>query len=180
MLEQLLNKNLTRLEILKSESDKKILKTVHISVYRNHSFEHMTGMINKFLNQTGLTAEFSFSDYDDSFNFAPLSTKNDLNLIWIDFSRYSQIDINTWFNDRINSLKTISKKPIFVYYTGADSVRQNNKDVVMVNSNDIEIVTEEELNQKNASAIDDEVLKKTIISDMSNDIVAPATNNIVE
>ena len=50
----------------------------------------------------------------------------------------------------------------------------------IVNSNDIEIVTEEELNQKNASAIDDEVLKKTIISDMSNDIVAPAANNIVE
>ena len=50
----------------------------------------------------------------------------------------------------------------------------------IVNSNDIEIVTEEELNQKNTSAIDDEVLKKTIISDMSNDIVAPAVNNIVE
>ena len=50
----------------------------------------------------------------------------------------------------------------------------------IVNSNDIEIVTEEELNQKNTSNMDDELLKKTIISDMSNDIVAPATNNIVE
>lgn len=138
MLEQLLNKNLTRLEILKSKTDKELLKTVHISVYRNHSFEHMTGMINKFLNKTGLTAEFSFSDYDDSFNFAPLSQDNDLNLIWIDFSRYSQIDINTWFNERITALKSISKKPILIYYTGTNSVMPDCKDVVIVNSNDIE------------------------------------------
>ncbi len=50
----------------------------------------------------------------------------------------------------------------------------------IVNSDSIEIVTEEQLNQKNEPVIDEEVLKKSIISDMNDDIVKPASNDIVE
>lgn len=137
-MEKLLNKNLSRLEILKSNTDFPIQKEVKISVYRNHSFEHMEGMINKFLNQSALSANFSYSDYDDSFNFSPINSSCDLNLIWIDFERYKNIDINSWFLNRIEKLKQISSKPIFVYYIGAQNIELKVKDVVFKNALDIE------------------------------------------
>ena len=51
----------------------------------------------------------------------------------------------------------------------------------IVNANDIEIVTEEQLNKANEPVIDAEVLKKSIISDMVDDIVAtPTASDFVE
>ena len=45
----------------------------------------------------------------------------------------------------------------------------------------IEIVTEDQINKVNEPLIDEEVLKKSIISDMSDDIVKPAvTSDVVE
>ena len=139
MNELLLEKNLTRLQILKTIEDKDVeLKNINISVYRNHSFEHMENMINKFLLQSNLKASFVYSDYDDSFNFFKLSEKNDLNLIWIDFSRYKNIDINSWFLNRIKHLKLHSNKPILVYYTGIDELLIDDNNVIIANSNNIE------------------------------------------
>ena len=110
MIENLLKKNLTRMEILKSSINQDNYKNINIGVYRNHSFENMEGMINKFLNVCGLTAKFFYSDYDDSFNFFKFNSEIDLNIIWIDCTRYNDINIEKWLNDRIEHLKQISKK----------------------------------------------------------------------
>ena len=118
MIEFFLKKNLTRLQILRNKIKSDELKKVYISVYRNHSFEHMEGLINSFLSVTNLLAEFTYSEYDDSFNFQTLSDKNDLNIIWVDFSRYNNINIKNWISDRISNLRKISSKPILVYYIG--------------------------------------------------------------
>lgn len=137
-MENLLKKNISRLQILKYKNDN-ITKKIKIAVFRNHSFEHMEGMINKFLNASGLMAEFIYSDYDDSFNFSAVDTERDLNLIWIDFSRYNNIDVKTWFLYRINELKSNSKKPIFVYYTGTNiSFDNTDNQVIIKNSGLIE------------------------------------------
>ncbi len=138
MMDKLLNKNITRLEILKSKSSKSIKREVTICVYRNHSFEHMEGVINKFLNQSGLNAKFLYSDYDDSFNFQRLTGKNDINIIWIDFSRYNDLTIDKWFNERLELLNQISDKPILVYYIGVPFVSIKHKDIIVANSNEIE------------------------------------------
>ena len=144
MIENLLKKNLTRLEILKCEDLTKSPKEVYITVYRNHSFEHMEGMINKFLNYSNLTAKFSYSDYDDSFNFIPAGEKNDLNIIWIDFSRYNNIDIPKWISERLDNLVKISSKPVLLYYTGHNELNIKKKNVVLANTKEIEKELEED------------------------------------
>lgn len=138
MIEKLLQKNLTRLEILKAKTENQDFKTVNISVYRNHSFEHMEGMINRFLNQSGLHATFTYSDYDDSFNFNKLADTNHLNIIWIDFSRYNHINLYDWFSGRMALATQVLKEPILVYYTGASDIQLSNKNIVLAGSEHLE------------------------------------------
>ena len=123
MIDFFLQKSLSRLEILKSNPDKTLLKTIHINVYRNHAFESMETMLNKFLAVSGLQASFSYSDYDDSFNFSGNLENADLNIVWIDFSHYKDSNIIVWFQERIRHLRQHTAKPILVYYIGLKDLK---------------------------------------------------------
>lgn len=123
MIDFFLQKSLSRLEILKSNPHKTLLRHIHIDVYRNHAFESMEAMLNKFLAISGLQATFSYSDYDDSFNFANNPENTDLNIVWIDFSHYKDQAITKWFQERIQQLKKLTSKPIFVYSIGIDLLK---------------------------------------------------------
>ena len=135
MIDELLNPNITRMEILKYKGFPKKLRSIHISVYRNHAFEVMEGILQVFLKISGLQAKFFYSNYDDSFHFTTLSEANDLNIIWIDFSHYAQ---KNWFKDKIKQLREISKKPVLIYYTGCEDIDIDANCVVGVSSQELE------------------------------------------
>ena len=136
MIDFFLQKSLSRLEILKSNPDKTLLKTIHINVYRNHAFESMEAMLNKFLAVSGLQATFSYSDYDDSFNFTNNPENADLNVVWVDFSHYKNANIADWFQERIQHLRQHTAKPILVYYIGLDTLELDG--AITVNSASIQ------------------------------------------
>ena len=61
---------------------------------------------------------FNYSQYDDSLNF-DINDKYDLQLIWIDTSRYqNSVDLNNWLIKRIKYLRLKVKSPILFVYMG--------------------------------------------------------------
>ena len=136
MIDALLSPNVSRMEILKHNVvSSQNSRTIHISVYRNHAFEGLESMLQIFLQYSGLRAEFAYSNYDDSFHFSTLHEANDLNLIWVDFSHYSE---TSWFKNKVAQLQEISSKPILVYYTGAENLEVHTEHTVCVGSQEIE------------------------------------------
>ena len=136
MIDTLLSPNVSRMEILKHKrAPFNDLRTIHISVYRNHAFEGMEDILQIFLQCSGLRGEFAYSNYDDSFHFSTLYEANDLNLIWIDFSHYSETN---WFKNKVAQLREISSKPILVYYTGVENLDAHTEHTIYVGSQEIE------------------------------------------
>lgn len=115
ILNLLFKDNLKRLELLKIKS-KENNKKIRIAVYRNHSFESIASILNAFLNYSNITAEFVYSDYDDSLNFQ--LTDCDLNIIWLDLERYKNINLEAFLNERLTFLKENAKSPVLLIYTG--------------------------------------------------------------
>ncbi len=131
--------NLKRLDLLsgKANPDNKSLK---ISVYRNHSFELLASVLNAFLNFSNYTAEFSIGAYDDSLSFADVDDTADINLIWLDISRYKTLDIAGWVKERILALKKISKAKILFYHTGEVDLSQIDiADVIIADLSELKI-----------------------------------------
>ena len=101
-MEKLFSEKLNRLKLLnsqKSENDKNIL----ISIYRNHSFEMISSVINSFLKFSNLFAEFNFSNYDDSLNFQ--FKEADLQIIWLDIDSYKTNNLENFILERANVLR---------------------------------------------------------------------------
>lgn len=83
-----------------------------ISVYRNHSFEMVEHTISAYLDYADIRAEFLYSDYDDSLSFLHLEPESDMLILWIDFSRYSIKNIDSFIQERLSYLKNIFQKPV--------------------------------------------------------------------
>jgi len=83
-----------------------------VSVYRNHSFELVENTIHAYLDYADIKVNFSYSDYDDSLSFLNLDLSCDLIILWLDISRYKNINIDAFLNSRIRHLKVIFKKNI--------------------------------------------------------------------
>lgn len=104
-------KNPSRMDLLNYKN----VKTKHqfkIFVYRNHSFELIENTINAYLDYSNMSAEFEYSDYDDSLSFVNINDDADLIILWLDLSRYNTNNLSDFFNSRIKYLKTMYKKPI--------------------------------------------------------------------
>ena len=111
----LFKKDLKRLDLLKIKS-KDSNEKIKISVYRNHSFESIASVLNAFLDFSDITADFIYSDYDDSLNFEV--KKSDLNIIWLDLERYKNIDLSAFLTERLLFLREKVNKPILLLYSG--------------------------------------------------------------
>lgn len=96
--------NLSRSKLLSYSSTLTNLKKFRISVYRNHSFELIENTIKPFFDYAGISAEFIYSDYDDSLSFLNLDQRSDLLILWIDSTRYQNINFNKFIIDRIEYL----------------------------------------------------------------------------
>ena len=108
--------NLKRLDLLNSPVGG---VSIRVSVYRNHSFEMVASVINAFLHVSNYKADFIYSDYDDSLNF--VFHDADIQLIWLDTNRYKADNLTEFLMERVNVLRTKTKAPILIAYTG-DSV----------------------------------------------------------
>ena len=113
MINELLENNLTRLKIIKSKVKTQNPQKIKINVFRNHAFETMEALINVFLSYSNIEADFWYSDYDDSFNFNV--QQSDINILWIDVTRYKNINFAEWLQNRISVLKQESSAKILVY-----------------------------------------------------------------
>ena len=113
----LFKKDISRIDLLNYVPLSK--KHKKIAIYRNHSFEMIEHTIALYLDYAGISAEFVYSDYDDGLSFFNLDTTADLLILWIDFTRYQNQNINDFIIQRVNYLKTIFKNPIlFVPFEG--------------------------------------------------------------
>ncbi|HIA7122075.1 TPA: hypothetical protein ACWR2B_000408 [Campylobacter lari] len=65
-------------------------KKITINVFRNHSFEVISSILNAFLSFSKLKAEFNISSYDDSLSYDNFQ-KADLNIIFIDLNNYKKM-----------------------------------------------------------------------------------------
>jgi FkbH-like protein len=117
----LFERNPSRLELLNYPKNRHSLsKPYVISIYRNHSFELIANTIYPFLSFGGIEIKFEYSDYDDSLSFFNMDFSSDLLILWIDFTRYSVENIDSFIEERIGFLKKKYNKPIlfipFGYY----------------------------------------------------------------
>ena len=119
----------SRIELLKYQSTTSGKKKVR--VFRNHSFELIAKTMNAYLDYSGLGIDFSYSDYDDSFSFSDFDNTADCILIWADAQRYKEIDISSFFAERINTLRQKYAKPVILAVTG-NKIKLNIPDVFVV------------------------------------------------
>lgn len=134
---EIFNECLNRLNLLKIKPNPNN-KKIKIAIYRNHSFEMVGSVLNAFLDFSSLGAEFIYSDYDDSLSFTNVPYDVDLFIIWLDVTRYNNINIKMWIKDRICALKSITNKKIILYSTDEiDFSDINIPDTLIINSNKI-------------------------------------------
>ena len=81
------------------------LQEIVIAVHRNHAFETVASVLNVFLAQSGLSARFCYSSYDDSLSFTDSLLQADVHILWLDFVRYTGSDLSTWLAERIQTLR---------------------------------------------------------------------------
>ena len=140
---EIFNEELNRLKLLSIKTDESNRK-IKIAVHRNHSFEMVATVLNAFLDFSHITAEFLYSDYDDSLNFTEIAKDADLNIIWLDLKRYNNVNIKTWLKERIIYLKNFSNSKILVYTTGEEDLSDIKiPDVLIADSNNIQAFLKE-------------------------------------
>lgn len=107
--------NLKRLNILKSQISKS-KQALRMSIYRNHSFEMISSILNYFLSESCINLEFVYSDYDDSLNFD--FKEADIQVLWLDLGRYNTTNLVDFITERVNFLRAKTASPILVAYLG--------------------------------------------------------------
>ena len=124
----------TRLELVeyKPQSTKKF----KIGVYRNHSFEMVANSMKAYLDYANISADFIYSDYDDSLSFINIDSSVDMMIVWLDLKRYKTNDVESFLNERIDVLIDMFKKPVLVVPFDGNLKLKNNK-VVSVELNEI-------------------------------------------
>jgi len=85
-----------------------------ILVCRNHAFEPVASVLGAVLDYAGICPNWIYSDYDDTLSFSNIDANADLLILWIDFSRYKNVNAENFVAERIKYLRTLFKKNILV------------------------------------------------------------------
>jgi FkbH-like protein len=105
-------------------------RSIKMRVHRNMPFEFVASALPAFLSYADLSAEIPTSDYDDALNFH-LEFQADCELIWLDYSRYSdRFDAPTlaqWLFERLQALRAATTAPILVADGGGASKDLNER-----------------------------------------------------
>lgn len=75
--------------------------SVRIVVVRNHGFELVGSALKVYLGLSKVKVEFVYGPYDDSLSFSEEIPDADLILVWLDFGRYSAVDLSSWVQSRL-------------------------------------------------------------------------------
>ena len=118
----------SRVELLKLKSAWP-LSTLTIRVHRNHAFEHVAAVTEPWFAWWGKSVSFVYSDYDDSLSFAfEDGAKVQLELLWLDLSRYSgrfeSAALVEWLKGRLTALRAHTSAPIILVPTDATDDQQ--------------------------------------------------------
>ena len=124
----LLRERLNRAELLALPVSERN-RPLSVAVHRNHAFELVASVLNPFLNESGVTAVFHYSGYDDSLAFGSAPSEADLHLVWLDCGRYENLDtprssgrsegLAAWLAGRLAALREMTVKPVLVACCGA-------------------------------------------------------------
>jgi FkbH-like protein len=114
---RLFQEHLTRGDLLELELTGDDNAICNINVWRNHAFEVMIPLIEPFSGYGRWQARFHISEYDDSMMFATWR-EADLELLWIDSSRYRDSfdpdEWKDWLLGRVEALRKISHAPVII------------------------------------------------------------------
>ncbi len=115
-MKSLFDEKLSRLDILSFRGDLE-KKEIKIMIHRNHSFEMVSSVLDPFLNHFGLSAAFEYSSYDDSLTLSS-NIDADLNILWLDLSRYNKEALTIFLDKKIEELRSLTNAPIILAYIG--------------------------------------------------------------
>lgn len=107
-----------RLQIM-SVTPKSVRHNFRVFIHRNHSFEMIANVLNKFLGYSSIEANIEFSSYDDSITIRDV-VDSDLNILWLDLNRYNKDNINDFLKDKLQELRSKTNSHILLAYTGCD------------------------------------------------------------
>ena len=93
-----------------------------INVWRNHAIEPVLNLIHPYMKYAGFNAQFSVSDYDDSFSFSAYKGA-DIEILWFDPTNYTRLDELakwSWISERLSRLRQLTNRPILLisWYEG--------------------------------------------------------------
>jgi len=95
------------------------LQPVRVRVHRNHGFEHVATVAEKWVNWWGRSMLIKVGNYDDTLSFDSIDeAESDLDLLWLDMARYTNLDTEDWLIERINELREITRTPILLVTVG--------------------------------------------------------------
>lgn len=138
LVNRLIKKNPNRADLVSYRSSAQ--KKFCVKVYRNHSFEFVSSIIHPYLDLSDIDINFEMSDYDDSLSFADLDEDElktlDAIILWIDLDRYNHISLNSFLEDRLNYLRSITSKPILAVFCGK-VIRLKVSDILILNVNEL-------------------------------------------
>lgn len=156
----LFSNHLKRNELIKfnKELDFKKCQEITINIHRNHAFEGIESIINPFLHFSNLKAKFNLSSYDDSLSFENIS-KADLELVWIDLSRYKS-DVKDFLEERLAKLRKLSQGSILVIFLGKLEIFKSKDYEIFY----IDKLIEEYFNQNDILDLEKEELSGTKLS----------------
>jgi FkbH-like protein len=94
-------------------------------VHRNHAFEHVATALEPFANFANLRVSVRYSDYDDSLAMTDDAVGADVELFWLDYSRYGSTlsvgGLAEWVASRVASRRANTDRPILIAGAPADT-----------------------------------------------------------
>jgi len=100
-------------------------RSATLYVHRNHAFEHVATALEPFANFANLRVSVRCSDYDDSLAMTGDAAGADVELFWLDYSRYgntlSGAGLAEWVASRIAARRADTDRPLLIAGAPADS-----------------------------------------------------------
>ncbi len=93
-------------------------KSYTVQIFRNHAFEMVEHSIGAFLDYANMGVNFVYGGYDDSLSFVELDNSADMAIVWVDATRYTNVDVQSFLTERLNFLSTQFKAPILAIVHG--------------------------------------------------------------
>ncbi len=93
-------------------------KNYKVQIFRNHAFEMVEHSIGAFLDYASMGINFIYSGYDDSLSFTELDNSANMAIVWVDATRYTNIDVQFFLTERFNFLSMQFKAPILAIIHG--------------------------------------------------------------